>query len=103
MPITLKSHFAGLKRGVGPKLRTGKLVTKYWPGGRRSSVSFGVSGFAMGQINSEGPSRAEEFRAPKLSVGQGDRRPAELRRGSAGTLRARKIAAVISVVEALPP
>src|SRR5215217_9140118 len=37
-PPTEKSHSSSGVRGVGPAERTGKPSTRYWPGGKRSSV-----------------------------------------------------------------
>src|SRR5919112_3585470 len=37
-PTTEKSHSSSGVRGVGPAERTGKPSTRYWPGGKWSSV-----------------------------------------------------------------
>src|SRR5260370_23942833 len=40
-PSMVNDHRSSGVCGVGPAERTGKSVTKYWPGGRRSSTSAG--------------------------------------------------------------
>src|ERR1700687_4681014 len=40
-PSIVNDHRSSGVCGVGPAERTGKSVTRYWPGGRRSSTSAG--------------------------------------------------------------